>query len=203
MNSEKIISELGFLKPRKSIDGIVAFDCPADRIVEAAKTLCDSFECQSLTDLAAIDMGASLAKYRFGVVYHLFSHTKKKYVRLVAVCESVEAPAIDSLTGVYKGADWLEREAYDLMGIIFKGHPRLKRILMWDTYPWYPLRKDFPLAGKPAPLPDTFEGNEDATKLTPAPEAGGPFHSPSAGTTFSTQREPRSMEIQRGEFDNI
>lgn len=203
MNSEKILSEMDFLKVRPSSDGIVAFDCPADRIVEAALKLKREFECQSLTDLAAVDMGSDLAKCRFGVVYHLFSHTKKKYVRLVCMCESAESPHINSLTGVYKGADWLEREAYDLMGIVFDGHPRLARILMWDSYPWHPLRKDFPLAGKEAPLPDTFAGNEDATRVVPAPESGGPFHSPSSGTKFSCGREPRSMQVQTGESDNI
>ncbi len=203
MNSEKILAKLDFLKQRPSIDGSFAFDCPAEKLLETAKILRDEFEFQSLADIASVDMGAELDKNRFGAVYHFFSHTKKRYVRLWVMCESVEKPELDSITSVYKGADWVEREAYDLMGITFKGHPRLKRILMWDSYPWYPLRKDFPLAGKEAPLPDTFEGNENVTTVCPASEEGGPFHSPSCGLNFASEREPRAMSIQRGKIDNI
>ena len=75
-------------------------------------------------------------------------------------------------------------------------NPNLRRILMWDTYPWHPLRKDFPLAGKEgSPLPPTFEDEDEAGQVIPAPLVGGPFHSPSDGTAlFSTQKEPRSVE---------
>lgn len=177
---------------RPSKDGIEAFNCKASALARVAQKLRDEFEFQSLADLAAVDMGVDAGAERFGAAYHFYSHTKKKYARLFVFCPDAENPALPSLCGVYKGADWLEREAFDLMGIVFEGHPSLRRILMWDGYPYHPLRKDFPLEGKEAPLPPTFEGNEDATKIIPAPEEGGPFHAPNAGTGFVSEKEPRS-----------
>lgn len=203
MEKEKILSELPFLTERKSADGMPSFDCRPEDLVKAAQILRDKFEFQSLNDISAVDFGANLASRRFGAVYHFFSHTQKCYLRLAVVCESAEEPKLPSLCPVFKGADWLEREAFDMMGIVFEGHPRLARILMWDSYPWHPLRKDFPLEGREAPLPPTFEGNENATKVVPAPEEGGPFHSPSGGVKFVAQKEPRSRRTQRDSSDNI
>ncbi len=194
MNVEKIMAALPHLKLRDSKkDGILSFDCPPERLVETARVLRDDFECSSLNDIASVDFGENLKEGRFGAVYHFFSHSKKKYVRLVCVCESAENPELPSICSVYKGADWHEREAYDLMGIVFEGHPNLSRILMWDSYEWHPLRKDFPLEGREASLPDSFDGNEGVAKVVPAPEEGGPFHAPSEGAEFSTDREPRSL----------
>ncbi len=201
---EKLISEFPeTLSVRKSIDGILAFNCNKNVLLRVASRLRDEYEFQVLTDLASIDMGVDAGDSRFGAVYHFYSHTKKMYVRVVAMCDSSESPTLPSLCSVYKGADWLEREAYDLMGIVFEGHPSLRRILMWDGYPYHPLRKDFPLAGKEAPLPPTFEGNEDATSVIPAPEEGGPFHSPNTGVRFASEREPRSVEGGLETIDNI
>lgn len=82
------------------------------------------------------------------VVYFLFSLRRK-----VQLCVKIALPkagdlAVDSVVPVWKGADWLERETYDMFGIEFRGHPDLRRILMWETYSeGYPLRKDFPLKG--------------------------------------------------------
>ncbi len=193
MEIEKLLSNLPFLKTRETKDYIASFDCPADELINAAKTLRDSFHFESLNDIAALDNGENLEANRFAAVYHFYSHKNKEYVSLRVVCESVESPRVPSLCPIYKGADWLERECFDMMGIVFENHPRLARILMWDEYPWYPLRKDFPLAGKEAPLPPSFEGNENATKVVPAPEEGGPFHSPSVETDFVPQKEPRSV----------
>ena len=177
-------------------DGIVGFDCPGSELFSVAKALKSKFEFQTLTDIASVDMGKAAGAARFGAVYHFFSHTKKRYVRIAAACDSENDPHLPSLTPLYKGADWHEREAFDMMGIVFDGHPNLRRILMWDAYPWHPLRKDFPLAGKEgSPLPPTFEDEDEADKVIPAPLVGGPFHSPSDGTApFSTQKEPRSVE---------
>ena len=129
MDSSKIISEFGFLKPRKSADSALAFDCPPEHLVKAAKTLRDSRDFRSLQDIAAIDMGPDSSP-RFGAVYHFYSHSKKKYVRLVCMCADSARPALPSLCGAFKGADWHEREAYDLMGITLEGHPSLRRIMM-------------------------------------------------------------------------
>ncbi len=200
----KLIAEFPeVLSVRESLDGIIAFNCKKNSLVRVAERLRDEYEFQVLTDLASLDMGIDKGNARFGVVYHFYSHTKKKYVRIVSMCESQEEPTLPSLCGVYKGADWLEREAYDLMGIVFDGHPSLRRILMWDGYPYHPLRKDFPLAGKEAPLPPTFEGNENATRVVPAPEEGGPFHAPNDGCRFVSEKEPRSVEGGMETIDNI
>lgn len=203
MNADKMKERLSHLNLRSTTgDGILSFDCPPSELLKTAKILRDEFECQTLCDIASVDYGAKLSNDRFGAVYHFYSHTKKKYVRIVSVCESVSEPKLPSLCSVYKGADWHEREAFDMMGIVFENHPSLRRILMWDDYGWNPLRKDFPLAGKEAPLPPTFSGNEGVVKIVPAPEEGGPFHSPSCGVNFSSEKEPRSMDMDCGIVEN-
>lgn len=81
---------------------------------------------------------------RFAVVYHFFSTTHKHRLRLVVpVDESVDD--LDSLVSLWPGADWLEREAWDMFGIRFRGHPGLKRILMYEGFEGHPLRKDYPV----------------------------------------------------------
>ena len=95
-----------------------------------------------------------------------------------------------TVTGVWRTADWHEREAYDMMGIKFVGHPNLTRILMWEGYPHFPLRKDFPLEGKPTEVPDVA-----FTKT--APMEGGPFVT-IASSENSTAREPRRRNPEDG-----
>jgi NADH-quinone oxidoreductase subunit C len=105
-----------------------------------------------------------------------------RYLRLKASLgeEKGEAP---TLTGVWKTADWHEREIYDMMGVRFRGHPDLRRILMWEGYPYFPLRKDFPLAGKESNVPEVAFSQA-------APLAGGPFVT-IAGGKDTVAREPR------------
>jgi NADH-quinone oxidoreductase subunit C len=92
---------------------------------------------------------------RFEVVYEFYSIRKRQRVRLKTRVPEGDA-VVDSLTDIWKGADFMEREVYDMMGIRFRGHPDLRRILMPDEYDeGYPLRKDFPLRGKG--WRDTFE----------------------------------------------
>jgi NADH-quinone oxidoreductase subunit C len=103
---------------------------------------------------------------------------------------SEDDASVDSLVPVYQGADWHEREIFDMMGIRFNDHPDLRRILMWEGYPHYPLRKDFPLAGIPSDMPG------EAFSLT-APLEGGPFVAPPTpppkiGDAPTTTREPRA-----------
>src|SRR5690606_7338243 len=91
------------------------------------------------------------AKYepeaRFAVVYHLQSVSKNQRLRLKVFCEQDERPLVDSVTSVWPSADWYEREAFDLFGILFRGHPDLRRILTDYGFIGHPFRKDFPLIG--------------------------------------------------------
>jgi NADH-quinone oxidoreductase subunit C len=84
---------------------------------------------------------------RFAVVYHLLSVTHNRRLRLRAWCEGAEPPLLDSVVDIWKSADWFEREAFDLFGILFRGHPDLRRILTDYGFVGHPFRKDFPLIG--------------------------------------------------------
>jgi NADH-quinone oxidoreductase subunit C len=84
---------------------------------------------------------------RFAVVYHLLSISLNQRLRLRVFCEDDQLPAVDSVTGVWASADWFEREAFDLYGILFKGHPDLRRLLTDYGFIGDPFRKDFPLSG--------------------------------------------------------
>ncbi|MCW8131865.1 MAG: NADH-quinone oxidoreductase subunit C [Planctomycetota bacterium] len=84
---------------------------------------------------------------RFVVVYHLTGTESKARIRVKA-CVPEEPPEIDTATGVYLGANWAEREVFDMFGVVFKGHPDLRRILMPEAYEGHPLRKDYPLKGR-------------------------------------------------------
>ncbi len=89
---------------------------------------------------------------RFEVVYHLYSLENKKRIRLkVRVPEA--SPLLPSITSLYKAADWFEREVYDLYGVIFTGHPNMKRILLYPEFEGHPLRKDYPVNKRPTRLP--------------------------------------------------
>lgn len=120
---------------------------------------------------------------RFEIVYHLYSMSHAAHVRL-KLKVSEEVGALDTVSDIWPTADWHEREIYDMMGIKFNGHPDLRRILMWDGYPFFPLRKDFPLAGLPSDMPDVA-----FTKVTPL--EGGPFVTVPS-TAGSKDREPRA-----------
>ena len=109
---------------------------------------------------------------RFGVVLHLLSTTHKEYVRLHVDAVDDRVPSVSSL---HPGANWHEREAYDMFGIVFEGHPDPRRILMWEAYPYHPLRKDFPLAGIEVELPAADVAEVTGKKVVPAPMMGGPF----------------------------
>jgi len=119
---------------------------------------------------------------RWTVVYELRNLTTGAELRLKTDV-SEEKSELPSVIGVWRTVNWHEREIYDMMGIRFRGHPDLRRILMWEGYPYFPLRKDFPLAGKPSDIPGV------AFSKT-APQEGGPFVTiPS--TSSATSREPR------------
>ena len=148
---------------------------------DIAKFCRDELSFDYLLDITSIDNFGE--EPRFEIVYHLYSMPHAAYLRLkLKVSEDVGA--LDTVSDIWPTANWHEREIYDMMGIKFNGHPDLRRILMWDGYPFFPLRKDFPLAGLPSDMPDVA-----FTKVTPL--EGGPFVTiPS--TAGSKDREPRA-----------
>lgn len=154
-------------------------------IADIAKIAKDRLGFDLLANLCSVDNFGG--EPRFEVVYELYSVEDNHYLRLkVAVSE--DEPEVPTVSGVWAAANWLEREVYDLMGIRFGGHPDLRRILMWEGYPFHPMRKDFPLAGRPSEVPGVA-----FTKVTPL--EGGPFvtiPSPEG----SREREPRSRRLE-------
>lgn len=103
-----------------------------------------------LADLCGIDMYTPMK--RFGVIYNLYSLTNKHRIRLKTFVEE-EDPKLATVTGVWGTANWHERETYDMFGIVFEGHPDLRRVYMPEDYEYFPLRKDFPLMGVPGSIP--------------------------------------------------
>jgi NADH-quinone oxidoreductase subunit C len=97
-----------------------------------------------LMDLTAVDGLQLNLKPRFEVVYHFFSLSKKNRVRIKVPADG-RNPEVDSIVRLWPGADWYEREVWDMFGIKFRGHPDLKRILMYEEFQGYPLRKDYPI----------------------------------------------------------
>ena len=119
---------------------------------------------------------------RWTVVYHLRDIVNVIEIR-IRTDVTEEKSELPSVLPVWRTANWHEREIYDMMGIRFAGHPDLRRILMWEGYPYFPLRKDFPLAGKPSELPGVV-----FTRVTPM--EGGPFVTVPSNNE-AVQREPR------------
>ncbi len=124
--------------------GETTVDVEAAKIVEVCRHLKDGEKFTYLVDLTAVDWRDRAP--RFDVVYWLHSFDRgNERIRLkVKVSESDTCP---SVTAVFATANWLEREAFDMYGIRFDGHPDLRRILTWDGFHGYPLRKDFPIEG--------------------------------------------------------
>ena len=114
-----------------------------ERVVEVARLLRDdsALEFEMLTDVTAVDYLGQ--EPRFEMVYHFYSVAGNRRLRIKA--RVPEEPAeIDSLVDVYASANWMEREVWDLYGIRFKGHPDLRRILLYEEFEGHPLRKDYP-----------------------------------------------------------
>jgi NADH-quinone oxidoreductase subunit C len=135
---------------------------------------------EMLLDISSLDHFGE--EPRFEVVYELASLDDTRHLRLKAKVSEDEA--IPTAVNLWAGADWHEREVWDMMGIPFSNHPNLRRILMWEGYPFFPLRKDFPLAGRPTDMPDVASTGV-------APLEGGPFVTAPGADTVA-QREPRA-----------
>lgn len=135
--------------------GELTVDIQASALHDTCKKLqaAENFAFDTLIDVCAIDFldyrkeaGEKWQQPRFAVVYHLLSTTRNQRLRLRAFVEE-SSPMVDSVIDIWKSADWFEREAFDLYGILFKGHPDLRRILTDYGFIGHPFRKDFPLSG--------------------------------------------------------
>ena len=143
--SQRVDAHGGELLPFTQ-DAIAAARIPAAAIIDFMESMKsgEGLRFDMLIDLCSVDELESTP--RFDVIYHLRNLESGTLVRIKVFAMS-DPPAVPSVTGVYPTADWHEREAYDMMGILFEGHPDLKRILMPLEYEGHPLRKDFPREG--------------------------------------------------------
>jgi NADH-quinone oxidoreductase subunit C len=127
--------------------GEVTVIVPREKLVEMCRFLktAPGLEFNFLSDLCGADRGPE-EEPRFEVNYHLFSTTKHHRLRLKVLLNDND-PKVQTVTGVWRTANWHERETFDLLGVIFDGHPDLRRILLPDDWQGHALRKDFPLRG--------------------------------------------------------
>jgi len=132
-----------------------------EKIVEVARHLKEKEDFGYCFDVTAVDW--KTREPRFDVVYHFYSFSKNDRIRLK--CGAADGEEVPSIARVFLAANWSEREVYDMFGIRFAGHPELRRILTWEGFTGYPMRKDFPL-----------EGVDTGAAIYPEewPEGGGP-----------------------------
>ena len=185
MSRDELVDSLGKafgekIQAKTEFRGETTYTIAASDLREIAKFCRDEFSFDYLLDITSIDNLSE--EPRFELVYNLYSMLHGVHLRL-KLKVSEETGAVDTVSDIWPTANWHEREIYDMMGIRLNGHPDLRRILMWEGYPFFPLRKDFPLEGLPSEMPDVA-----FTKVTPM--EGGPFVTiPSTAT--SKDREPR------------
>jgi NADH-quinone oxidoreductase subunit C len=166
---------------KKEFRGETTLSLHATRLHEVALFCRDALGYDMLLDICSVDHYGSHP--RFEVIYELYSIAGKSHLRLKCTTSEDEAE-VDTVCDIWPTANWHEREVWDMMGIKFRNHPDLRRILMWEGYPYHPLRKEFPLEGIPTDVPDVA-----FTEV--APLAGGPFVTiPTEGNT--EVREPRA-----------
>ncbi|MBA3961995.1 MAG: NADH-quinone oxidoreductase subunit C [Chthoniobacterales bacterium] len=168
------------VKERTDFRAETTFVLAGDDLRAVAQLLKDS-SFDYLLDISSVDNYGE--EPRFEIVYELYSMTHGAHLRL-KLRVSEDSPAVDTISDIWPTANWHEREIWDMMGLRFNNHPDLRRILMWEGYPYFPLRKEFPLEGKPSDMPDV-------AFTSAAPMEGGPFVTqPSTATT--KDREPRA-----------
>jgi len=144
----------------------------------------NKLELNFLLDVSSVDNSGE--EPRFMMVYELTKVDDSVHLRVKAPVTEKEAEdaVVPTVSDIWATANWHEREVYDMMGIRFAGHPDLRRILMWEGYPYHPLRKEFPLAGLPTDLPEVASTGV-------APMADGPFVT-SSGAVSRVDAEPRA-----------
>jgi NADH-quinone oxidoreductase subunit C len=182
----------GKIGQAREFRGDYSIEIDRDTIRAVATHLKTELGFNFLVDISSVDHFGDEPRYE--VVYEfcaLGGPNNQDHLR-VKLRVSEDDQSVDSILPVYQGADWHEREIFDMMGITFNGHHDLRRILMWDGYPFHPLRKDFPLEGLPSDLPG--EGGFSRR----APMEGGPYAAlppdkpPALGEALTTRREPRA-----------
>ena len=137
--------------------GEITVECKAGDLIEVCTTLRDhaEFKFEQLMDLCGVDYAqygqeadeASWQGLRFATVYHLLSISLNQRVRLKVFADDNDFPVLPTLTEVWPSANWFEREAFDLFGIMYEGHPDLRRLLTDYGFVGHPFRKDFPMIG--------------------------------------------------------
>jgi NADH-quinone oxidoreductase subunit C len=131
------------IESARTFAGDLTFQVRRDAIAQVAASLKTKHAFTYLVDICGSDFPKRTP--RFDVVYHLYSFQANRRVRLKVVTD--EATPVPTVSGVWRAANWPEREAYDMYGMRFEGHPDMTRILLWEGFNGYPLRKDFPVEG--------------------------------------------------------
>jgi NADH-quinone oxidoreductase subunit C len=147
------LTEAGF-RPSERL-GELTIEVPVAQYLDTARKLRDAFAFEELIDLCGVDYAAygdrppqsEQRAARFAAVLHLLSVSRNVRLRVRAFCPDDEFPALASVVEIWPSANWYEREAFDLFGIVFEGHPDLRRILTDYGFIGHPFRKDFPLSG--------------------------------------------------------
>ena len=186
MTGQELLASLGRmcaakLRDKTEFRGETTFWVDRENLRDVVRFCRDELGFDYLLDISSVDNYGE--EPRFQVVYELYSLSMNVHVRLKTAAPE-DDPNVDTISDVWPAADWHEREIYDMMGIRFNNHPDLRRILMWEGYPYFPLRKEFPVEGLPSNLPDV-------AFTAAAPLEGGPFVTvPSTATV--KDREPRA-----------
>lgn len=186
MTGQELLGSLGKLfgakiQSKTEFRGETTFTIDREHLREVAKFCRDELSFDFLLDISSVDNFGE--EPRFEVVYELYSMPLAVHLR-IKLRVSEDDPTVSTISDVWPAANWHEREIYDMMGLRFADHPDLRRILMWEGYPYFPLRKEFPLEGLPSDMPDV-------AFTASAPLEGGPFVTlPSTATT--KDREPRA-----------
>lgn len=132
------------------VNGTPSITIPNENLLDVCKILKDDLKFDQCRDAVGVDRFTK--KNRFEIIYNLYSLNFKERL-FIRVEIDGKNPESQSITSIWKSADWYEREAYDMIGIKFTGHPDLRRVYMPEDYEYFPLRKDFPLMGIEGSIP--------------------------------------------------
>lgn len=142
------------LSPANGFEGVMfsemnsypVIQFPKEKILEVANILKDEFKFDQLRDVVGVDRFTKLERYE--CIYNLYSlETQQRLMMRVKL--DTKKPEVESLCSVWLSANWAEREAWDMVGVVFVNHPDLRRMYMMEEYEYHPLRKDYPLMGLP------------------------------------------------------